>query len=26
MREDAIDLYPYLRDSYEQYRQKKIEE
>lgn len=26
MRKDAIDLYPYLRDSYEQYREKKIKE
>jgi len=26
IREDAVDLYPYLRDAYEQYRQKQIEE
>lgn len=26
MREDALDLYPYLRDVYEQYRKKQIEE
>lgn len=26
MKKDAIDLYPYLRDSYEQYREKQIEE
>ena len=26
MKKDAIDLYPYLRDSYEQYRDKQIEE
>ncbi len=26
LKKDAIDLYPYLRDVYEQYRQKQIEE
>lgn len=26
MRKDAVDLYPYLRDVYEQYRDKQIEE
>jgi len=26
LKEDAIDLYPYLRDVYEQYRDKQIEE
>jgi phospholipid-binding lipoprotein MlaA len=26
MKKDAIDLYPFLRDSYEQYREKQIEE
>jgi len=26
MKKDAVDLYPYLRDSYEQYREKQIEE
>lgn len=26
LKEDAIDLYPYLRDVYEQYRNKQIEE
>jgi phospholipid-binding lipoprotein MlaA len=26
MKKDAIDLYPFLRDSYEQYRDKQIEE
>jgi phospholipid-binding lipoprotein MlaA len=26
MKKDAIDLYPYLKNSYEQYRQKQIEE
>ncbi len=26
MKKDAIDLYPFLRDSYEQYRKKQIEE
>ena len=26
IREDAVDLYPYLRDMYEQYREKQIEE
>jgi len=26
MKKDAIDLYPYLRDSYEQYREKQIKE
>jgi len=26
MKKDAVDLYPYLRDMYEQYRKKQIEE
>lgn len=26
MKKDAVDLYPYLRDMYEQYRQKQIQE
>lgn len=26
MKEDAVDLYPYLRDVYEQYREKQIKE
>jgi len=26
MKKDAVDLYPYLRDAYEQYRKKQIEE
>lgn len=26
MKKDAVDLYPYLRDVYEQYREKKIKE
>ncbi|MCD6654216.1 MAG: VacJ family lipoprotein [Sulfurovum sp.] len=26
MKNDAVDLYPYLRDAYEQYRKKQIEE
>ncbi|MCK4776942.1 MAG: VacJ family lipoprotein, partial [Actinomycetia bacterium] len=26
LKEDAVDLYPYLRDVYEQYRDKQIEE
>lgn len=26
LKEDAVDLYPYLRDVYEQYRKKQIEE
>ena len=26
LKADAVDLYPYLRDVYEQYRDKQIEE
>ena len=26
MKKDAVDLYPYLRDIYEQYREKQIKE
>jgi phospholipid-binding lipoprotein MlaA len=26
LKKDAVDLYPFLRDSYEQHRNKQIEE